>query len=103
MKSIIKLKFVFLFFLFPSLSYGVCTTHDMQQMRTGGMNQHQINRICNRPTISNNSVRVLSIPATNICQTPQNWCVLSQSGPVNSSCWCATQSGPKSGVTVPPR
>jgi len=81
---------------FCHMAHSICSKQEVQQMRMGGMKDYQINRICGQNNVPQQ-------PMTNICQTPQMWCRLNQFGYVNSSCWCATQYGPVTGVTVPAR
>ncbi len=44
---------------------------------------------------------VAQAATTNICQTPQFWCVMNQTGPVNQPCWCLSLlTGLVNGITV---
>ena len=47
--------------------------------------------------------RIAAQPTSNICQTPSMSCILSQSGPIGTTCWCIGRNGPIKGVLVAPR
>jgi hypothetical protein len=80
-----------------------CTPRDVEQMRSRGFNDFEIMRICGSPN-RNHALPSFGLPPpTNICQTPNMWCVINQYGPVGASCWCVTPYGPVSGVLVPQR
>lgn len=100
----IKINIISLFiFLGSSLVvYADCTSQDIFQMKSRGFSDLEIMRICGAPPNQSNPFQNYASPIpTNICQTPNMWCVLNQLGPVGAQCWCATPYGPVTGTLVP--
>lgn len=100
-----KLFIISLIIFFGCLSnaFAECTALDVSQMRAKGFNDFDIMRICGNANPDNSPPMEVAPPPTNICQTPNMWCVLNQFGPAGAPCWCATPYGPVSGVLVPQR
>ena len=75
----------------PTAIYATCSTQMTQDMVKIGFTQTLIDEICE------SSVQT---QISNMCKTQYTVCVLNETGPVTSPCWCVTSKGPKPGFLI---